>query len=143
MQDVTQIKEEEQFTFLNTGSPHHIEFVKDTELVNVVELGKQIRYNKELYPEGTNVNFVQIIDNQIKVRTYERGVEDETLSCGTGVVASSIATYVKNKNLNSPFEIKTKGGELRVYFSIENQDIFKNIWLEGAATFVFEGKMYI
>ncbi len=141
MQDVSEIIESEIFTFLNTGSPHHIEFVENTELVDVFTKGKAIRYDKQAYPNGTNVNFVQVAGNQINVRTYERGVEDETYSCGTGVVASSIATFVKNPSLKNEFEINTKGGNLKVSFSPKTENSFENIWLEGAATFVFEGNI--
>jgi len=143
MQNVSEIIQQEEFTFLNTGSPHHIEFVENTEKIDVFAKGRQIRYNSKLYPNGTNVNFVQITGNQIKVRTYERGVEDETYSCGTGVVASSIATYAKNNQLKNQFEVSTKGGDLKVSFSHKSANEFENIWLEGAATFVFEGTISI
>lgn len=143
MQNVTQINQQSDYTFLNTGSPHHIEFVQDVDEVDVFLRGSEIRNNQKLYKNGTNVNFVEQNGNQIKVRTFERGVEDETYSCGTGVVASSISSFLKHKNLNSEFFINTKGGNLRVSFSPKGNNKFTEIWLEGSATFVFEGEITI
>jgi len=116
---------------VNTGSPHFVTFVDDVEKINVVEVGRKIR-NQSFFKNtnGVNVDFVKIIDdNKIFVRTYERGVEDETYSCGTGVVASAIATYYIRNSKNTEYQILTKGGKLKVYF--EKSGIFKNIVLEG------------
>ncbi len=125
----------------NTGVPHVIHFVKDLESVEVKKLGAKMRYHEEFSPHGTNVNFVKIIDkdeNKIAVRTYERGVEDETLACGTGAVASAIISAEAEK-LESPVTIETKGGEiLKVYFDIIDSE-FKNVYLEGKAKLVYEG----
>jgi len=137
MIDVDTIIKTDNYTFLNTGSPHHVTFVEDTEATDVYTIGKSIRYS-EAYPDGTNVNFVQFMDkNTIRVRTYERGVENETLACGTGVVASAISAQQIKPDITD-FNIKVKGGELRVFFT-PNNGKYKDIWLEGPAEFVFKG----
>jgi diaminopimelate epimerase len=100
MADVKKLKINENFVFLNTGSPHHIELVENLETYNVKENGAKIRYSNLYGMEGSNVNFVsQIAENEFKIRTYERGVEDETLSCGTGATATAIAMYEIEKTL--------------------------------------------
>ena len=140
MIDVDTISIQPNHTFLDTGSPHHVEFVDKIEQLDVYKLGKEVRYSEHYAPDGTNVNFVQFKDlNNIKVRTYERGVEDETLACGTGVVASAISAHLKKPEYNQ-FNIEVLGGNLKVTFDAENRQ-FKNIWLEGPATFVFKGSI--
>ena len=129
--------------FMDTGSPHYVNFVNDIHKLDVFEEGRKIRYNERFSEEGTNVNFVSIQSDHIEVATYERGVEDETLACGTGVVASSIATAIHTGLKQNQFSIKTKGGQLRVRFDIENQQSFKNVWLQGPATHVFDGEIEI
>ncbi len=142
MQGVTNIDYRNDNTFvLNTGSPHFIQQVKNVDAINVYEQGKKIRYNDEFNAKGINVNFVeQIADNIIKVRTYERGVEDETLSCGTGVTAAALV-FGESKTVLNTVQVQTKGGNLSVKFEKENNQSFKNIWLCGAATFVFKGEI--
>jgi diaminopimelate epimerase len=143
MIDVEKIEEKNGDYFLNTGSPHHVKFVEDTTKVNVFEEGRAIRNN--VYGKaGANVNFVTNHSKYIDVRTYERGVEDETLSCGTGVTACAIAALYHLKTLknNNKVFIKTKGGELQVYFDFHNSK-FENVFLEGPATFVFHGNIEI
>jgi len=127
--------------FINTGVPHVVIFVDDIDKVDVVSLGKRIRFHKEFSPEGTNVNFVEVVDkNNILIRTYERGVEDETMACGTGSVASSIISALKNKTL-SPVNVKTKGGEeIKVYFSIKDYNI-RDVFLEAETTIVYSGSL--
>lgn len=127
--------------FLNTGSPHHIRFVDDVDEIDVFTEGKKIR-NLSVYSSqnGTNVNFAQLLPNGVKMRTYERGVEDETLSCGTG--ATAVALVASQHGLESPIKLKTKGGELTVSFELED-GFFKNIWLAGPAKKVFEGTVNI
>jgi len=129
-------------TFANTGVPHVIHFVQDIETIGVKELGSKMRYHPDFSPAGANVDFVKIIDHnkkKIKVRTYERGVEDETLACGTGAVASAIIA-AEAEHLASPITVETKGMEiLKVYFDVVKGD-FKNVYLEGKAQLVYEGE---
>lgn len=139
MIDVTKIENHKSYLFLDTGSPHHVEFVSDISKVDVKKIGKKIRYGAPYFEKGTNVNFTEVIsENKIKVRTYERGVEDETLSCGTGVTAAVIASNILEKTTKNSVNIDVLGGNLAVSFKKEN-DMFKNIFLTGSATFVFEG----
>jgi len=126
--------------FINTGSPHYVLFCDDIENLNVYEEGKKIRWSEKFAPGGTNVNFVKITNNGLTLRTFERGVEDETLACGTGVTASAIAAVLKGHFDTSSINVRARGGNLKVEFMMENNEI-KNIWLTGPATFVFEGKI--
>ncbi len=123
--------------FLDTGSPHFVLFVENVQQVNVVTEGRKWRNSGLLGEGGANINFVEIIDEtNIYVRTYERGVENETLSCGTGVTASALAA--SEKGCTSPLMIETKGGMLEVsYQQVDNG--YKNVWLEGPAEHVFSG----
>ncbi|WP_185878082.1 diaminopimelate epimerase [Blattabacterium cuenoti] len=138
--DKKSIKIYEKYTFLFTGSPHHIIFLNKKENINVYKEGKKIRYSN-LYKNGVNVNFVKIYNNYLYVRTYERGVENETLSCGTGVVASVIA-FVETKKINKKNNIKviTLGGILLVSFE-KKDDKYENIYLTGPVKFVFKGSI--
>jgi diaminopimelate epimerase len=112
------------------------------EHYNVFEKGEAIRHQPRFSPNGTNVNFVEPCgDNEIYVRTFERGVENETLSCGTGVTAASLAASYRG--FTSPVKIKTKGGSLKVAFKRTNKESFKEIFLIGPAGMVFEGKVEI
>ena len=139
MTDVKSVENGSDFYYLNTGSPHYITFVKDVNKVNIFEQGRAIRYNDRFKAEGTNVNFVETTDQGITVATYERGVEDETLSCGTGVTAAAIAYYLKSgKNIATRVLIQVKGGRLEVRFEPDGNG-FTNIWLCGPAELVFEG----
>lgn len=126
---------------LNTGSPHYIKYVDRVENFNVFEEGRAIRNSEKYIKEGINVNFVsQLSEDEIFVRTYERGVEDETYSCGTGVTAAAL-TFMQKNNLNF-VKIKTLGGNLTV--SAEKaEEGYHNIWLEGPAVQVFEGEITI
>lgn len=137
MIDVQDIQTIEQDYQLDTGSPHYVKYVEDVELLDVYQYGYNIR-NSPLYKtEGINVNFVsKISENKIFVRTYERGVEDETYSCGTGVTASCL-TWMLKYNLKE-VSVKTLGGNLKVYAE-KTPNGFENIWLEGPAEQVFEG----
>ena len=139
MLDLDKIKNIENDYFLDTGSPHYVKFVNDFERVNVYNDGKAIRYNDTFKAEGTNVNFAELSGNTIKVGTYERGVEDETYSCGTGVTAVAICAYLESDKKINNFDISTKGGKLNVRFE-NNNNTFENIWLTGPATFVFKGE---
>ena len=143
MRDVQEIEVNEDFIFLNTGSPHVVIKKQDIDNFDVFNEGKKIRNSERFKKEGTNVNFIERNGDYLKVRTYERGVEDETLSCGTGVTASAIAASVINSiEGNNSCKIKTPGGKLLVNFFKENNSV-KNIWLEGPAVFVFNGEIEI
>ena len=147
MANVDGITEIKEGLFLNTGSPHYVRFCENVNEIQVKKEGFRIRSNSELFPEGTNVNFVEKkLDNEIFVRTYERGVEDETLSCGTGVVASAICSVIEYQE-NNLVNIKTMGGELKVRFKaikdFNNCFFFDDIWLSGNAGFVFSGNIVI
>jgi diaminopimelate epimerase len=139
MQDVTNIETYHGDAILNTGSPHYVQQVPDVMAMNVYNEGQHIRYHHHFAKEGINVNFVQQKNNdEIIVRTYERGVEDETYSCGTGVVAAAIVCYHNEMGFNE-VKVNTKGGKLLVEYDKESSDIFKNIWLCGPAQKVFAG----
>lgn len=124
-------------SFINTGVPHFVAVVENLQDLNVVKLGRAIRFHKEFEPKGTNVNFIEkLSDKAIRIRTYERGVEGETLACGTGATASAIVAYMKGLVKEKPVEVHTKGGEiLRIDFSEDLREVF----LEGAVCKVFEG----
>ncbi|MFA6141741.1 MAG: diaminopimelate epimerase [Candidatus Omnitrophota bacterium] len=126
--------------FANTGVPHVIHFVDDLEKIDVKNLGSHIRHHDEFSPEGTNADFVKLIDKyNIKIRTYERGVEDETLACGTGAVASAIIS-AETEKMPSPVTVETRSGEkIKVYFEMVDGN-FKNVYLEGMAKLVYEGE---
>lgn len=138
MADVADVDISEKSIFLNTGSPHHIEMVTNLEDFDVFSKGKDIR-NKIYGSEGANVNFVeQKKDDIFSVRTYERGVEDETLSCGTGVTAVALAMFEIGKTHHNDVILETSGGRLKVRFE-KNDGGYKNIYLEGPAIQVFKG----
>jgi diaminopimelate epimerase len=140
MNDVSAIQKIGDDYFINTGSPHYIRFVTNIKDYPVYEEGKKIRYSDTYKPGGTNVNFVELLpDNTIFVRTYERGVEDETLSCGTGVTAAALAASFKG--YSSPISIKTLGGDLSVEFKTGQTVTFQEIYLVGPAKMVFEGHL--
>jgi len=128
--------------FLNTGSPQYVKFIKDLKDFDVYNEGKNIRWSDEFAPGGTNVNFVELLKNGIFVRTYERGVENETMSCGTGVTASAIASVLAGHFDTNIISVRTRGGNLSVEFKIL-KDKITEVWLCGPATFVFEGKIEV
>jgi diaminopimelate epimerase len=142
MTNVNQISESENAFFLNTGSPHHVIFSEDVTGKDVKKEGAAVRYSPQyLEKGGTNVNFVAPIDKDtFKVRTYERGVEDETLSCGTGVTAVALAAYSSGRTSSTSVTLSTPGGELEVSFE-PSGDEFRNIWLKGPAKQVFKGEI--
>ena len=142
MSNVDEIAKDDNAFILDTGSPHYVQFVDDVNTIDAKVEGAKIRNNSTYIKNGINVNFVEIQENSIYVRTYERGVEDLTLSCGTGVVASAIATGLKT-NKFTDFNIQTDGGNLKVSFDINNNNKISNIFLQAEATFVFEGTIAV
>ena len=154
MNNVSEWEERGGDIFINTGSPHYIRYVKNLADFPVVEEGKAIRYSDAFKPGGTNVNFVELLENNILfVRTYERGVENETLSCGTGVTAAALAAVFKG--YQSPIEVQVMGGRLTVDFKFSQSGlptgqaglrtgqagIFEEVFLTGPAKMVFEGDL--
>ncbi len=125
--------------FINTGVPHTVHFTSDLETTKVRELGRSIRFHPEFQPAGTNANFVQVLDGKtIAVRTYERGVEDETLACGTGSVASAIMASMRH-GVASPVSVRTRGGDvLTVHFRLAPEAV-SEVFLEGEARIIYEG----
>jgi diaminopimelate epimerase len=142
MNDVSKIEKLEDGFFVDTGSPHHVRFVKDVAKLDVIAEGRLIRYQKGRSADGVNVNFVELRNGQLYSRTYERGVEDETLACGTGAVAMALVAHQNGIAKSSPVEINAVGGLLKVHFEI-NENQYRNIWLEGAATRVFNGFIHL
>jgi len=144
MKDVRTIKKFHADFILDTGSPHYIKMVNHVMDMDVFKKGYEIRHSKEFEDEGINVNFVEQTDepDKIIVRTFERGVEDETLSCGTGATAAALVCY-HNENGFNEVEVKTSGGNLTVEFDRVDEDRFENIWLCGPAEKIFEGTVKI
>ncbi|MFK5890444.1 MAG: diaminopimelate epimerase [Flavobacteriaceae bacterium] len=141
MQDISDILMTDTHLFLDSGSPHHVTFVSDVETVDVKKDGRKIRNGAPYFKEGSNINFVtQIDENNFKVRTYERGVEDETLSCGTGVTAVAIAVHKSGKTKRNSVILKTRGGNLEVSFNLKD-GVYTDIFLKGLAVQVFKGKI--
>jgi len=143
MKDVASIQYAHGDYIVDTGSPHYIKMVGDLDAMDVVRKGRDVRYSREFSEKGINVNFVQETDqaDEIRVRTYERGVEDETLSCGTGVTAAALVCSHNDAGFNR-VEVQTRGGRLAVeYDRIDGR--YENIWLIGPAQKVFEGTIEI
>ena len=149
MNDVKQLTNHHNAYILDTGSPHYVAIVPSLAEINVTEQGKKIRYSPTFADKGINVNFIETYQpNRFLIATYERGVEDETYSCGTGTVAAAIVVALQTPTVNKPhLYAKTKGGDLQVSFEIPNdvnsQYIATNIWLHGSATRVFEGEIVV
>jgi len=143
MKDVNKVEHHVSHYILNTGSPHFVKFAPRVANIDVYETGHDIRYSPAFAKEGINVNFVEVLSQDtIFVRTYERGVEDETLSCGTGVTASALVAAHNDNGFNR-VEVKTPGGHLSVEFEKIDSNHFRNIWLCGPAQFVFKGEIEI
>lgn len=155
MKDVSEIRRYDSLSgvkvpsdgcFLDTGTRHYVRFVEALEAYDIVSEGREIRYNgHELQPVGANVNFVEPYDGGVKVRTYEKGVEDETFACGTGIVASCVASYVAGVSPSEimsdgrvKYDVKAKKDELSVDFLPSHSHVAEDVWLTGPATFVAE-----
>lgn len=139
MQDLKTIEKHDGHLFLNTGSPHHVQMELDLEILDVKAKGSRIRYGAPYFNEGSNVNFVKKLnDETFLVRTYERGVEDETLSCGTGVTAVALAMNYIGETKKNKVTIETRGGQLQVTFG-KNGATYEDIWLIGPTVQVFKG----
>lgn len=142
MQDVAHIQNLDGYSILDTGSPHYVTIVNDIVNTAVFAEGRAIRNRQEYQPKGINVNFMEVKGDGLHVRTYERGVEDETLSCGTGVTACAIASTANGIG-NYHVAIHTPGGQLEVSFTKDSATTAKNVVLKGPATFVFDGSIEI
>jgi diaminopimelate epimerase len=142
MTDVENVSVFSDGFLINTGVPHFIQFVDDLSPIDVNEQGRLLRFDERFQPAGANVNFVKQTENQLTVHTYERGVECETLACGTGVTAAAIAAAYRDKKDKGEFSISAKGGNLSVRFEVENDRYF-NVWLKGPADLVFDGSIKI
>jgi diaminopimelate epimerase len=141
MKNVEEVKIENDYVFLNTGSPHHVMMVEDLKNFDVKNNGAKIRHSDLYGKAGSNVNFVkQLSENHFALRTYERGVEDETLSCGTGATAVAIAMHATGKTQSHHIQLDVEGGKLEVSF-VNEGGIYTNVFLKGSATFVFEGEI--
>jgi diaminopimelate epimerase len=142
MNNVQNVSQLEDGIFVDTGSPHFVRFVEHVHKVEIIPEGSKIRYSDAYQPAGTNVNFVQQLgDQQIFVRTYERGVENETLSCGTGVTGAALAA--STLGLKAPISVTTKGGELTVNYKQMDDGSFEGITLCGPAQMVYAGSIKI
>jgi diaminopimelate epimerase len=138
MKDVTVEDNHTDHLFIDTGSPHYIVFTDHADSIDIIREARKIRYDTCFAEEGTNVDFVEKTAEGIYVRSYERGVENETLSCGTGVTASALATAVRSESDPGMYQVKTRGGELKVRYT-RSGNTFTDIWLEGPAQKVFNG----
>lgn len=143
LNDVTGYQKINNTFFIDTGSPHYVKFVDNLKTYDVIKNGRKIRNSDKYKPDGTNVNFVELSSRKIFVRTFERGVENETLSCGTGVAASAIALFLKGIRKKS-YKVYTAGGSLSVTFNTDNESgSIENLWLQGPANYVFSGEIAI
>ncbi len=163
MTDVQHVEKQGDAYILNTGSPHYVRFVEGLKNLNMVAEGRIVRYSERFKGEGINVNLVEIVKQEnretvpigrqageqenvkiLKIRTYERGVEDETYACGTGVAAAAIASFLQSGGSVGDLEIavSAKGGDLAVRFHANGDGSFSNIWLCGQAMRVFEGEIH-
>lgn len=140
MKDVDEVKVTDDYVFLDTGSPHHVQLTTDVRGIDIKQQGASIRYSPLYGETGVNVNYVQkIADDIFAVRTYERGVEDETLSCGTGVTAVAIAMHATNKTGTNVVRLNVEGGQLEVSYKKTGKK-YSDVFLKGPAVFVFEGR---
>ncbi len=131
----------ERVDFVNTGVPHVVVHVEDLERHPVVEHGRAVRYHAHFAPAGTNANFMQVLGrHSVRLRTYERGVEDETLACGTGAIASALTAAVRGE-VASPVEVATRGGEILIIHFERQGDVFERVWLEGNTAVIYRATL--
>jgi diaminopimelate epimerase len=139
--DLEQQEGWESTDFINTGVPHVVVGVKGLSNYPVIEQGRAIRYHSLFAPEGSNANFMSMTGpDQLDIRTYERGVEDETLACGTGAIACALVASIREL-VKSPVKVRTRGGELIIHFKRED-DSFDQVWLEGNTTIVYKAELH-
>jgi diaminopimelate epimerase len=141
MGNVSEVERAQDFIYMNTGSPHYIQFVENLSGKDVYAEGREIRYSSRFREQGINVNFAEMTGDTLFVRTYERGVEAETFSCGTGVTAAALAASIRGLVKDNHCRIRTLGGDLSIYFEPSGSG-FRNVWLEGPATQVFKGEIH-
>ncbi len=143
MMDVTEISQMLGGFFINTGSPHLVLFNQEIESIDVFSMGRELRHNNRLGKSGANVNFATVTTEGIKIRTYERGVEDETLACGTGITATAIAANYSGLMQQNDIKVIARGGNLNVAFEKKGHHHYSNVLLQGPAKFVFKGEIEI
>ena len=144
MFDVDNVEVRNEDYIINTGSPHYISFVNDVNNFDLIPFAKNIRYNSEFKANGININIISETPNGIAIRTYERGVEDETWACGTGASACAMAFASKTNQSNiKSLDVITKGGQLNVEFDSKENNKFQNVFLSGPAVFVFKGEVNV
>lgn len=139
MGNVKSIETINDAVFLDTGSPHYVKVLDDILDLDLISEAHKIRYNSRFKEKGTNVNFIELMDGIFHIRTYERGVEDETLSCGTGATACAIAMHYQGQITETSIPIKVLGGKLEIAFEPQLGGAYSNIWLTGPTASVFEG----
>ena len=139
MGDVTLIEPIGEAVYLDTGSPHYVTMVDEVLDIDIVNDAHKTRYNERFSAEGTNVNFVEMMDGVTHIRTYERGVEDETLSCGTGATACAIAMHYLGHVTETDVPVKVLGGKVSISFEPRANGSYSNIWLTGPTAHVFDG----
>lgn len=143
LQDIAGFQLYDDGYFIDTGAPHFVMFVDNIESLDVENKGRELRHDSR-FEKGANINFVQMLSAEtMRVRTYERGVEAETYSCGTGVTASAVVAHLKENRNKTAFAIATLGGPLTVSFTPKSNDTFEEVFLQGPATFVYKGEIEI
>ena len=141
MNAVSELEIGDYYLIVDTGSPHYVQYVNDVEAIDVVSAAWDVRYSERFEKDGINVNFVERQNGAIKMRTYERGVEDETLSCGTGVAAAALSAALSEDTERGEVRVITRGGDLKVSYKKEGKQ-FSDIWLSGPVKKVFEGTIH-
>ncbi|MCF8461875.1 MAG: diaminopimelate epimerase [Flavobacteriales bacterium] len=141
MGNVSSIEAIGDAVYMDTGSPHYVTMVDEVLDIDIISDARKVRYNERFSAKGTNVNFVEMMDGVTHIRTYERGVEDETLSCGTGATAAAIAMHHLGNVSETDIPVKVLGGKVSVSFKPEADGSYTDIWLTGPTAHVFDGKI--